>query len=423
MENNAEKGPIEISARNARRASEHLRSIYGTTPILPLETIEIDGVTVELLGKFDNVHSMYTFKVRGAEWFTYNLMNEYFNETGRFRNRKGKEKPILITASAGNHAQGMALAANRYGLDAVVFMPESTPRAKWRRVKELGAEVKFVDGFFDDALAAALDFKNNNSDAVFVPPFENPYIMEGQATVGVEILSQMCPYGDPFKLADFDWLSWETPDAILCGLGGGGLASGMGAIAQEFNKKSGKEIKVIGVQTEYADSMYQSVKAGGSFRESTDMGAKSVADGIAVKKASERMIRTVMKYVDQVALVSEDDIKKGIAYIHQHPHLAGSVYGTPERETAHIPHRKVPSKSLYRERPLNRVEGAAAAPYAAVIFGDLYNEIDWTKIAGDKNEVTAVCVLTGSNISSEKYNEFGNYVKRPRYIGARGVMI
>lgn len=419
------KGHVSIYGSNARKAAAHLRNIYGVTPLLPLETFEVDGISVNLLGKFENVNSMYTFKVRGAEWFVYKLMEEYTNKTGRFRNKKDLGLPAVFTASAGNHAQGASLSANRYGLEAIVFMPESTPKAKWRRVKELGVEIVFVDGFFDNALAAAKKYKEEHENAFFIPPFENTDIMEGQASVGVEILSQMCSHGDYMQLADFDWLSWETPDAILCGLGGGGLASGIGAVVQEFNNKSGKKIKVIGVQTEAADSMYRSIKSGGAFQESTDMNAKSIADGIAVKKASERMIRTVMEYVDKVVLVSEEDIKKGIAYINQHPHFVDRFYKTTERQSPYAPHRKLPSgdEPLFRERPFNRVEGAAAAPYAAAVFGDKFNEIDWTEIAGGKNKVTAVCVLTGSNISSAKYKEFGTYVKRPGVIGARGIMI
>lgn len=411
-------GFMHISPKNARKAAQHIENIYGTTPILPLETLTRDDITINLSGKFDNVQSVYTFKARGAEWFTHNLMIEYMTETGRFRTKK--EKPLLITASAGNHAQGVALAAQRYGLDALIFMPESTPDAKKNRVTKLGAEIVLVDGFFDEALSTAKSYKDENENAIFVPPFENPYIMEGQATVGVEILSQLCPYDHNYmKLADLDWLDWKTPDVIICGLGGGGLSSGIGSVAKEFNEKSSRDIKVIGVQTETANSMYNSIKAGGILTESTDMEAKSIADGIAVKQASERMVPTVMNYVDQVVLVSEEDIKGGIAYIHQHPHLINRKYKTSEIETPCAPYRRLPGGNkqvLYRERPLNRVEGAAAAPYAAVLFGDTNHEIDWNSIAGNKNELNVICVLTGSNISSGKYKELSNYVKRPEQV-------
>ncbi|MCK4551104.1 MAG: pyridoxal-phosphate dependent enzyme, partial [Candidatus Aenigmarchaeota archaeon] len=403
-----------------RKTATHIENIYGKTPILPLEHFEKDGIKIKLFGKFENVQSMYTFKVRGAEWFTYNLVEEYSNKTGRFRNKKLKETPVLITASAGNHAQGVALAANRYGLKSVVFMPKSTPNAKRRRVEELGAKIVLVDGFFDDALDEAKKYKKEQENAVFVPPYEDPQIMEGQATIGVEILSQLCSYGDYRKLADFDWLDWETPDVILCGLGGGGLSSGIGSVIKEYNEKSGKNIKVIGVQSDAADSMYQTIK-NNTLQESTAMDAITLADGIAVKKASERMSHTVKKYVNQIVLVSEESIKKSIAYIHQHPDIHGTVYGTTERETPSAPQRKLPGDEpeVYRKRELNRVEGAGAAPYAAVVFGDNHNEINWKEIAGDKKEINVVCVLTGANISSSKYKEFGQYVKRPPVINEK----
>ncbi len=405
-----QESPIDIAPREAKKAAKHIASIHGITPILPLETLVRDGVILHLLGKFENVQSVYTFKVRGAEWFVYNLMVEYRGHGGRFRS--DDTQPVLVTASAGNHAQGVALAAKRYGLESVIFMPTNTPDVKKARVDELGGKITLVGNVFDEALAKALEYKHESRNRIFIPPYENPFIMAGQATVGVELLSQFCPlHPDYLRVARYQW---PVPDVIICGVGGGGLASGIGSIVQEFNNASGRNIRVIGVQTEAADSMYQSIKTG-EFRESSDMAAKSVADGIAVKKASPRMIRTVQKYVGQVVLVSEEDIIRAIAYINQHPDLQ-RTWKTQEVPNPSIPFRRLPegAQHVYEPRPLNRVEGAAAAPYAAVVFGDKYQQINWRKIAGDRKELTVVCVLTGSNIPSQKLQDLTHNIIRPK---------
>ena len=406
----SEESSIQIPPKEAAKAAKHIASIHGITPILPLEILVRDGVILHLLGKFENVQSVFTFKTRGAEWFVYNLMVEYHTRSGKFR--RDSTQPVLVTASAGNHAQGVALAAKRYGLGAHIFMPTNTPDVKKSRVDELGGKIVLVGNVFDEALVEALRYKSESRNRVFVPPYENPSVMAGQATVGVELLSQFCPlHPNYLRVARYEW---PVPDVIICGLGGGGLVSGIGSIVQEFNIISGKNIRVIGVQTEAADSMYQSIKAG-EYRESSDMSAKSVADGIAVKKASPRMIRTVRQYVNQVVLVSEENIIKGIAYINQHPDLQRE-WKTQEVINPAIPFRRFPegATQVYEARPLNRIEGAAAAPYAAVVFGDKYQEINWRDIAGDKRELNVVCILTGSNIPSQRIEEFTKDIARPR---------
>ena len=127
----SEDSAIDIKPKEARKAARHIESIHGVTPVLPLETIVRDGVVLHLRGKLENAQSVFTFKARGAEWFVYNLMSQYHDKTGRFRS--DHTEPELVTASAGNHAQGVALAAKRYGLKAVIFMPVNTPSAKKKK--------------------------------------------------------------------------------------------------------------------------------------------------------------------------------------------------------------------------------------------------------------------------------------------------
>ncbi|MFH1174391.1 MAG: pyridoxal-phosphate dependent enzyme [archaeon] len=404
---------IDVPVSNAIEAAEHIKAIHGVTPTLPVETIVRDGIVIHLHCKFENVQSMYTFKARGSEWFVYNLMKQYHEKRGMFKS--SRDKPELVTASAGNHAQGVALAAKRYGLTATIFMPITTPDIKKQRVKDMGANIQLVGEIFDDALAAARKYKQQSRLRIFIPPYENPTVMEGQASIGVEILSQLCPIHPAYwRVTNY---SWPVPDVIISGLGGGGLLSGIGAVVKDFNAKSGNTIKLIGVQTELSDPMYQSIKAG-KLMQATLVDRKSIADGIAIKHTSERMRLTVKKYVDQVVSVSEENIIKGMAYLYQHPRLNGDVWDTNENYIPSIPYRKLPNnvQSLFHRRPLWKVEGAGAASYAAVVFGDKYGELDWKKLANGKKKLYVVAILTGANIGDETLLELIKDIKRPRDI-------
>ena len=396
---------IYIPPREARKAAEHFRRIHGETPIVPLNEIEIDGVRLNILGKLENVQSVYTFKARGAEWFVNNLMRQYHEGYGMFR--KDRTKPSLVTASAGNHAQGVALAAKRYGLETIIFMPEGTSEVKVNRVCELGATIRIEGKVFDQSLESALLYKQEGQSRIFIPPYENPLIMAGQAGVAVEILSKTCPYhSDYLRVANLDW---KAPDVIIAGLGGGGLVSGIGSVIQEFNARTGKHVKVIGVQSEAADSMYRSIREG-RYLPSTDMQAKTCADGINVKQASPRMINTVRGYVYQVVKVSEEHIIQSIVYIAEHPSLIDQRWHTNEWLDASVPYRSLPGDAVqvHESRRMNRIEGAAAAPFAAVFYGDLGRELDWKKIAGGKNELDVYCIFTGGNIPNERWTDLRN---------------
>ncbi len=411
--------PIAIPTKSARHAAKYFERIHGITPILPLERFERNGIEINLWGKFENVQAVYTFKARGAEYFIHHIAEQYHNKSGFFRVRKNQpengtdvdSRPFFVTASAGNHAQGVALAADRHKFGAYVFMPKSAPEVKWARVKELGAKIMFVEGTFNDALEAAWAFKEKSENRIFVHPYDHPDIMAGQATVGVEILSQALRmyHPDYLKVAkDYRWAletATHLPDAILCGLGGGGMVSGIGAVVKEFNAIAGTSIKVIGVQSDAADSMYQSLKAG-KLMPSSDLEAVTIADGIAVKKALPRMVATVRDNVSQVVVVDEGSIRKGIGYIAKHPGLENQRWRTHEVNEG-VPHRALPlgAQHVTKARRVNRVEGAAAAPYAAAFFGDKHGELDWSAIANGKKKINVVCVLSGGNIIREKWSE------------------
>lgn len=224
--------------------------------------------------KCENLQRTGAFKIRGA----LNFM------TAQSRSALAGG---VITASAGNHAQGVAFSADLLGVRASVFMPESTPPQKVFATRDYGAEVVLTGNNFDEAYAAALQAKEE-SGALFVHPFDNPLVMAGQGTIGLEILE-------------------ELPDLknILVPIGGGGLISGIAAAIKETHP----HVKVIGVESAAAPSMHFSLKKGRIEEAPLSI---SLADGIAVKKVGENTFPIVRKLVDEVVLVEEEEIAQAI---------------------------------------------------------------------------------------------------------------
>lgn len=404
---------IDVSMDEARRAYAHMNHIhnYLLTPLLPWGTVQKKRVRLEVRVKPEYAREMGTFKTRGAEWFSFITMDVWKN--------LGREKPSLVTASAGNHAQGVALAADRYGLEAIIFMPENVPEVKLAKVKSMrGADVRIGGANFNESLKVAEEFARAGKNRVFVHPYEDSKIIAGQASIGVEMLSQICTSNNYLQLGGHLSKS-ERPDVIIAPLGGGGLVSGLGAAFHEFNKGTGNSVKVIGVQTEAADSMYRSWKSG-SLQGSTNPRAETIADGINVKQASQTMLDTVTKYVDQVVVVTERDIKAGIYAASVHELLKVFRWQSSEVETPHIPGRRLPNgDQRYNHDDLSRLEGAAAAPLAAVLFSDKHGELKWDEIAKGKDTLKVYCVLTGSNIDDVRFNKVLDEMSHDSYVQGR----
>lgn len=221
--------------------------------------------------KREDQQPVFSYKLRGA----FNLIATLSDEA---RN-KG-----VIAASAGNHAQGVALAAQKLGINALIVMPKTTPDIKIASVKRLGAEVVLHGNTYDEAKDHALSL-SRNKDMSFVPPFDHPLVIAGQATVGVEILDQ---HPDPI-------------DIIFVPVGGGGLIAGIAACI----KSRRPEIRVIGVEPEEAPCMRRAFEAGkcvaldhiGIF-----------ADGAAVRQAGEETFRVARDLVEEILLVNNDEI-------------------------------------------------------------------------------------------------------------------
>jgi threonine dehydratase len=224
--------------------------------------------------KCENLQRTGSFKIRGA----LNFM------TAQPRENLAKG---VITASAGNHAQGVAFSADLLGVKATVFMPESTPPQKVFATRDYGAEVVLTGKNFDESYTAAVK-AGRESGALFVHPFDEPLVMAGQGTIGLELL------GDLPDLAN-----------IIIPIGGGGLISGIASAVKETLPR----VRIIGVEAAAAPSMHYSLKKGEIVEAPL---AFSLADGIAVKRVGWKTFPIVRELVDEVVLVEEEEIAQAI---------------------------------------------------------------------------------------------------------------
>jgi threonine dehydratase len=224
----------------------------------------------KVLLKREDMQSVFSFKLRGAYNKMANLLPDMLAQG-------------VIAASAGNHAQGVALAASRLGTRAVIVMPVTTPGVKVDAVKARGGEVVLFGNTYDDAYGYARQLEAEKG-LTFIHPFDDPDVIAGQGTIGMEILRQ-CQ---------------QPIHAIFVAIGGGGLISGIAA----YIKRLRPEIKIIGVEPVDADAMYQSLQAGKRVRL-PQVGL--FADGVAVREVGEETFRLCQQYVDDIILVDTDD--------------------------------------------------------------------------------------------------------------------
>jgi threonine dehydratase len=225
-----------------------------------------------ILFKREDLQPVFSFKIRGA----YNKIAQL----SKISAQRG-----VICASAGNHAQGVALGARTRGIPAIIVMPLSTPEIKVQAVADLGAEIVLRGDDYDHAYEYATELARERG-LVFVHPFDDPDVIAGQGTVAMEILRQH--HGDEI-------------DAIFVPVGGGGLISGIAA----YTKSLYPRIKIIGVEPEDAAGMYESLRAG---KRVTLDRVGLFADGVAVRRVGEETFRLAKQYVDEIVLVSTDQM-------------------------------------------------------------------------------------------------------------------
>jgi len=260
-----------VTLKDIEEVRARLKNIAHLTPIVYSYSLsELSGVSVYL--KLENLQRTGSFKIRGA-------YNKLYNVHGRDKR--------AVAASAGNHAQGVALAANLLGMKATIVMPEGTPTGKILATKHYGAEVILQGKTFDDAFQYARELEKEFGN-VLIHAFDDPEVIAGQGTIGLEIIE-----GIP------------DLDAIFVPVGGGGLISGISTAVKEKNPK----IKVIGIQAEGAPSMLLSQREGKIIELKS---VHTIADGIAIKKVGKVTFEIVQKYVDDIMTVDEDEIAEAV---------------------------------------------------------------------------------------------------------------
>lgn len=262
---------IMVSFEKIYQATNVLKSVVRPTNIIPAPALSSEA---NIYLKPENLQVTGSFKVRGSAFKISQLTEE-------------EKAHGVIACSAGNHAQGVALAASKCGIRSIICLPDSAPISKVEATKAYGAEVIMVAGTYDDAYKETLRLRDEGGYTL-IHPFDDEYVIAGQGTIGVEILN------------DF-----PEVEAIVVPVGGGGLISGVACAVKTLRP----DVKVFGVQAEGAPSMLNSLNAG---KIETLSSVHTIADGIAVKQPGVNTFELCSKYVDKIISVSEDEIAHAI---------------------------------------------------------------------------------------------------------------
>lgn len=253
------------------QASHVLREVIRETDMILAPNIR-PNTNVYL--KTENLQVTGSFKIRGS-YFKISRLTDSEKQKG------------VIACSAGNHAQGVALAAAKNKIKSLICLPEGAPISKVEATRRYGADLCMVKGVYDDAYKKALQLKDEKG-YTFIHPFDDEDVIAGQGTIGLEILTQL-----------------EKVDAVVVPIGGGGLISGVAFAIKQLNPK----VRVYGVQASGAPSMQTSVQDG---RIETLSRVQTIADGIAVKTPGDHTFELVQQYVDGIVTVTDDEIALAI---------------------------------------------------------------------------------------------------------------
>ena len=263
--------------KNIQKAKDIVRDVALITPLQRNERLS-EQYDANVYFKREDLQPIRSFKLRGAYHKIYKLSD-------------AERKLGIVCASAGNHAQGVALACNKLGIKGTIFMPVPTPKQKLNQVRMFGGEnieTRLVGDTFDDAYAAAQSFKDQ-SKSIFIHPFEDKDVVIGQATLALELLEQ----------------AQDSIDYILVPIGGGGLISGVLHVFKTLSPNA----KVIGIEPEGAPAMHQSLERG----KNTELNSiDPFVDGAAVRKVGDDAYDLCDNYLDKLVLVSEGKICQSI---------------------------------------------------------------------------------------------------------------
>lgn len=267
-----------LTIDNVYRASHALKGVARKTDVIYAPKL-CQGAQLYL--KTENLQITGSFKVRGA----------YYKMT---RLSKEEKERGVIACSAGNHAQGVALAAQKNGIKAVICLPDGAPISKVEATKSYGAEVCLVEGVYDDAYQKALELRDEKG-YTFLHPFNDEDVIAGQGTIALELADQI-----------------PDMDAVIVPVGGGGLIGGIAYTIKTLNPR----VKVYGVEAKGAPSMKNAIEHG-EIEELPSV--YTIADGIAVKKPGDVTYELCSKYVDEIVTVTDDEISAAIlALMEQH---------------------------------------------------------------------------------------------------------
>lgn len=266
---------MAIQLKDIQDAANRIAPYVRKTPVQP---IKLPGGQQVFL-KLENLQNTAAFKIRGACNFSMQLTDE-------------QKKHGVTTGSSGNHAQGLACAANLLGIKCTVCMPSIAPKAKVNAARSFGAEVVLVDGLYNEACEYAHKLEKEQG-MVYAPAFDHEWIIEGQGTLGLEVLDQIPECG-----------------RIIVPVGGGGMISGIAIAAKSIRP----DIHIIGVEPETAACLAPSMKE----HHLVELGdIKTIADGIVTKIACQQTLDYCEKYVDEIVTVTEHDIKEAILYLYE----------------------------------------------------------------------------------------------------------
>lgn len=262
---------IMLTLDKIYHASFVLKEVIRPTDLIHAPNLNPES---EIYLKTENLQVTGSFKVRGSYYKISQLSEE-------------EKSHGVIACSAGNHAQGVALAATKNGIKSLICLPDGAPISKVEATKRYGADICLVEGAYDDAYERALQLRDEKG-YTFIHPFDDEDVIAGQGTIGLEILEQL-----------------PNMDAVIIPIGGGGLISGVAYAIKSLNPK----IKVYGVQAAGAPSMFNSIH-GNKIQTLTEV--STIADGIAVKTPGEHTYEICSQYVDEIVTVTDDEISTAI---------------------------------------------------------------------------------------------------------------
>ena len=267
---------LPISFEDVLRAEERLAGVAHRTPVFTSRTVdELTGYRVFF--KAENMQRAGAFKFRGA----YNTLSQLSAD---------ERKRGVVAYSSGNHAQGVAYAAQLLGIPATIVMPTDAPQSKLAATRGYGANVIFHDRQTEDRAEIAAEIARKTS-AVIIPPFDHPHIMAGQGTAGLELMQDV-----------------PGLDALITPVGGGGLLSGCATAAKGINSK----IRVFGVETERSNDWWQSVRAGERIKIDPP---NTIADGMRTQQPGVLTFQVVQSLVEDILLVSEQEVTTAVKFL------------------------------------------------------------------------------------------------------------